>query len=306
MISRVLLPACVIVAAAVPAQAQSEGALKEFFEGKTVVVKLDMPATQEGVDVFPDARRPMDFNQYAARLKTVGVAIHNGESAMVTKVRVKDKLIEFQLGGGGFGTFLDDTNTSVYVPSTPKSRREKELEDRVKNETDRDLKRRLQRELDDLRDERRRQDERNRARAQTAEEAKKTRVAEQRLHGGSRFNIRYQNGVPPGMEPDGIMRALAEYVAFPFAEDRRPARPPIRTVPEEMRPAPPRSPGGISALRKGMTVEEVDALLGRPEKITDRTEGGLKVVTSIYSRDDQRITADFIDGVLIRYSISSK
>jgi len=46
--------------------------------------------------------------------------------------------------------------------------------------------------------------------------------------------------------------------------------------------------------------------LGKPEKTSDRNEGTLKVVTAIYSRDDQRITAEFVEGVLIRYSISSK
>ena len=58
-----------------------------------------------------------------------------------------------------------DTSTSVYVPSTPKSNREKDLERLVKQETDSDRKRRLQRELDDLRHEREREDQRNKAAA---------------------------------------------------------------------------------------------------------------------------------------------
>jgi hypothetical protein len=48
---------CAMLAASA-ASAQSDDALKQFFEGKTVVVKLDMPATQSGVDVYADARRP--------------------------------------------------------------------------------------------------------------------------------------------------------------------------------------------------------------------------------------------------------
>lgn len=35
-------------------------------------------------------------------------------------------------------------------------------------------------------------------------------------------------------------------------------------------------------------------------------EGALKVVTATYSRDDQRITAEFVEGVLIKYSIASR
>lgn len=285
-----------LLAAAVPAHAQDEAALKAFFEGKTVVVKVDMPATSAGVDVFPDARSPMDFDAYSQRLKTTGVALHAGESAMVTKVHVKDKLIEFQLAGGGFGTFGDDTSTTVYVAPVPKSRREKDLEREVKEETDRDRRRRLQRELDDLREHREREDARRQADARVAEEAKKARVADQRLHGGSRFNIRYNEGVPPGLEPAGVMRALADYVEFPFAGDRRLPPPPT------MEP-PPLAPGPLA---KGMSMADVEAALGRPESSSQRMEGSLKVISAVYTRGDQRITAEFVEGVLVRYSITSR
>src|SRR5204862_8049812 len=110
-----------------PAYAQSEPELRDFFEGKSVVVKMVMPATQEGIDVFPDARRAVDFAQYSARLKSTGVAIRRGESVLVTTVRVKDKMIEFQLAGGGYGTFGHDTGSGPAV-TTPKSRRERDLE----------------------------------------------------------------------------------------------------------------------------------------------------------------------------------
>ena len=136
-----------------------------------------------------------------------------GEDDVTLTGTVKEKLIEVHLGGGGYGTFGDDTSTSVYVPSEPKSKREKDLEKEIKNEPDPGRKRRLQTELDDLKRAREREDRRNQAAATEAAEEKRQRVAEQRLHGGSRFNIRYQNGVPPGVTPGGIMAALAEYVA---------------------------------------------------------------------------------------------
>jgi hypothetical protein len=216
---------------------------------------------------------------------------------------VKDKLIEFQLAGGGYGTFGDDTG-SVSAPSVSRSNREKDLEKLVKAETDAARKRRLQRELDDLRNEREREDSRNKASALAAEEAKKARIATSRLHSGSRFNIRYQEGVPRGLGPEGVMRALAEYVEFPFATDRRPASgdrvtaQPVLTDPEV---AP-----SAAAIRKGMTQAEVERSLGRPEKSTNRMEGTLRVVTATYSRGDQLVTAEFVEGVLIKYSIASK
>jgi hypothetical protein len=299
---RFLLPVCLVAVFASPAFAQSEPELRDFFEGKSVVVKLDMPATQEGIDVFPDARRAIDFAQYSARLKSTGVAIRNGESVMITKVRVKEKLIEFQLAGGGYGTFGDDTG-SVSTVTVPKSNREKDLERLVKSETDRDRQRRLQRELDDLRADRQREDSRNRAVAASAEEAKKARIATNRLHSGSRFNIRYTEGVPRGLGPDGVMRALAEYADFPFASDRRPPRPADRVTAQPVLPEPGPSGG---AVRKGMTLAEVEQSLGKPEKTASRAEGTLRVVTNSYSRGDQTITAEFVEGVLIKYSISSR
>ena len=55
---------------------------------------------------------------------------------MITKIRVKSKHIEFQLDGGGYGTMGDETSTSVPLGSTPKSKREKNLEAELKREKD--------------------------------------------------------------------------------------------------------------------------------------------------------------------------
>ena len=60
---RVLLPLA-FVAAPAPAFAQGDPARKDFFEGKSVRVKIDMPATQQGIDVYADARRLINFDQY--------------------------------------------------------------------------------------------------------------------------------------------------------------------------------------------------------------------------------------------------
>jgi hypothetical protein len=300
---RALIAAATMLMVAQHVYAQSEDQLKEYFEGKTVVVRINMPATQAGIDVFADARRPINFDEYSARVKSTGIALRSGESVMITKIRIKDKLIEFQLGGGGYGTAGDDTDTNVYVPSAAKTSREKELERLVKSETDVPRKRRLQNELDDLRKDREREDQRNRAVSAAASEEKKRRIAEQRLHGGSRFNIRYQNGVPPGVTPGGIMAALVEYVEFPF-NDRvvRPGKSDPAASPEALR----RTTAGTGAIHKGMTWQEAQDALGKPENTSDRMEGKLRVTTAVFSRGDQRIEADFVEGVLIKYSISSK
>ncbi len=87
--------------------AQDERHLKQAFEGKRITLLIEMPASQEGVDIVPGSRRPLDFEKYSGRLKKHGTAIREGERAMITKIRVKDNLIEVQLGGGGYGTFGD-------------------------------------------------------------------------------------------------------------------------------------------------------------------------------------------------------
>jgi hypothetical protein len=206
---------CVVAAAAAtPAFAQNESGLKSFFEGRRVTVKIDMPGTSDGVDVEADARQPIDYGQYRDRLKRYGTALHAGESVTVTLVKLKKDLIEFQLGGGGYGTFGDDTSTSVNMPDVKKSEREKELERLVKEEDDRDRRRRFERELDDLREHRERENRRIAIERERAEEEKAARIADRRLRGGSRFNLRYTDRVPDGIRPEELMAGLGDYVDF--------------------------------------------------------------------------------------------
>jgi hypothetical protein len=152
-------------------------------------------------------------------LKTYGTSLLEGDRVMITKIKVKDKHIEFQLGGGGYGTFGDETSSSVYVPTAEKSRREKSLERELRDETDERRRRWIRRELDDLRRERERENRENRAEAAIAEEIAKARIQEKRLQGGSRFNIRFDRKVnADDLTPQVIMDALAEYLYFSEAD----------------------------------------------------------------------------------------
>jgi hypothetical protein len=273
-----------------PAAAQSEARLRSFFEGSSVRVKLEMPGTSEGVDVYPERSQPIDFPRHASRLKRHGTAIRRGEEVLVTKVRLKRDLIEFQLGGGGYGTFGDDTSPHVSVPVASKSEREKNLERDIPKTTDPVQLRKLREELDALKRARQREDARNRTEAEQAQQVKEANIRQRRLEGGSRFNLRYEPQVPmEAMTPESVMQALAEYVDFSLMSE-----------PDAARPA-----GGHGELRKGLSMEEVDAMLGRPDSISRRTEGTLTVSTSIYRSRDRRITAEFVEGVLIRYTITS-
>jgi hypothetical protein len=212
---RLLLLVLALAPTAEPALAQSESHLKAYFEGRTVAVKLEMPGAADGVDVYPGAMQAIDFSRHARRLKQFGTAYRRGDEALVTKIKVKRDLIEFQLGGGGYGTFDDDVSSYVVLPLTPKTEREKNLEQDVKRTTDPAELRRMREELDALRRDRQREDVRNQADAIQAEQLKEGNLRQRRIEGGSRFNIRYPGTVPPeGLTPEGVMHVLEQYLDF--------------------------------------------------------------------------------------------
>ena len=128
------------------AQGPNEAEIKRHFEGKRVTLRIDMPGASEGVDIRVD--RPFDAKQYGDRLRRFGTSIRSGETATITTIKVKKDMVEFQLDGGGYGTFGDDTSLSVNMPDVQKTNREKDLEAAVKRETDAARKRELQREQD--------------------------------------------------------------------------------------------------------------------------------------------------------------
>jgi hypothetical protein len=293
-----------VTAVAGTVSAQNEAVLKGYFEGRTVTPKIAMPGTEDGVDIHPGTGRPLAFERYADRLKDFGTAIRAGEPVMVTKIRVKSKHIEFQLAAGGYGTLGDETSTSVSVPAAPQTKRERNLEGELKRETDPAKKRAIKEEIDDLRKEREREDARNRAAVAEAGEHRKANLRQLRLEGGSRFNVRYDDRVPASaLTPAGLKAALAEYVDF---GDRS------GVAAGAGGPAGAGSggaggrapPDGLP--RQGMLLGEADALFGPARATSERTEGRLKVVTRTYRRAHGTVTAEFVEGVLFRFNLSSE
>src|SRR5664279_1366044 len=136
-----------------PGAAQSAGqtALQNYFVGRQVKLQIDMPGTQQGVDLRMERDDPMDWKSYSNRLKQFGPAIRSSDRSTITTVVVKKNLIELQLDGGGFGTFWDDSDSKVTPYAVEKSNYEKQLERDVRNETDPQRRRELQRELDRVR-----------------------------------------------------------------------------------------------------------------------------------------------------------
>jgi hypothetical protein len=94
---RSLLVLVILAVTAFSVSAQSETQLKNYFEGKTVTLRIDMPATSDGVNLYPERSQSLDYNEYNQRLASHGAAIKRGQTVTVSKVRVKTKHIEVQL-----------------------------------------------------------------------------------------------------------------------------------------------------------------------------------------------------------------
>src|SRR5262245_4080839 len=278
------------------ASAQDEAALKNAFEQQRITVRIDMPGSADGVDVRVQtgivSNIAMDLQRYRNDLKRYGTSIRAGDTAMVTMVRVKKDLIEFQLDGGGFGTFGDNTSTTSNIQLIDKSEREKTLERQLKTEADANRKKSMQAELDRLRDRREFENRRIQAERERDEAFKRERVAADRLRGGSRFNIRYKDRVPPGIHAEDIRTALGEYVDFKGGTPAAVNLPALEPTP--------------SRVRKGMLRADAERMFGRPEKSSQKSLGEFTVVTLVFLSGEQRITADFVEDVLVRYSIASK
>jgi hypothetical protein len=297
----------VVLVFASSAWAQNPDALSPYFEGKQVTVKIDMPGTQKGVDIYPNRQPPLDAKSYGDRLKQFGVSLQRGDTVMVTKVKVNKDNVEFQLGGGGFGTARDNSDTAVHFTPTDKSDREKDLENQISNESDPDKRRSLQRELDYVRSERERRNRIDQARAQQDADRRTEQVAGKRQGGGSRFNIKLDaRGMGDSLTPQVIQNALAEYVSF---SGGAPSGPPVGGAPGGapglgVRPSDQGDPA--QGLKKGMTREQVEGLYGPAVEAHDRTENGMSMTSCTYKSKDERVQADFVNGVLVQYSVSSR
>jgi hypothetical protein len=294
----------VLLMSSICASAQANNDLNQFFEGKQVTLKIDMPGSQQGVDIYPQKAKTLDAKVYGKRLKQFPVSIRSGDTVVVTTVKVKDKSIEFQLAGGGFGTFGDDTDTSLKFRPEDKSNREKDLEREIRNTDDRDQKKRLQRQLDSVVHQRERDDSRNRAIAQHSASIKQQQVNEDRARGGSRFNLKYDPKVPANISPQDVMAALAPYVTFPPQMTGESAAG-AEARPVETPPAAATNGSGdpASSLQKGMAEGQVRAMLGEPTSSSVADHDGIQVHTETFAHGNSVVTGQFVNGVLVRYSI---
>lgn len=272
------------------ASGQTSEVLNASLVGRVATVRLDMPATKDGVDVYPDRRPAIDLGSYGRRLKENGIALRPGDRIMITKVKVKDSHIEVHLGGGGYGTFGDESSW-VSTPSVSKSDREKQLEKLLKKERDPGKRKALERERSKLESERLREERLMRAIAERTRIEKEASIRAKRLQAGSRFNVRYDHYLTSReLTPESLQGVLSDYLEFASS----PA-PSVEALPQ-----------GTFSLRKGFLWEEIIDRLGEPSETNQRMEGNLKVISCSYEQGGEVLHLEFVEGVLIRYSVESQ
>lgn len=299
-----LLALVTVLVAAAPAP-QNEGSLRAALEGTRVTVLIDMPGTSKGIEVYPERPTQIDYRKYGDKIKDNGIAIRAGSEATITLIKVKGKHIEFQLDGGGYGTSGDVTPSRQHISRPSETQREKDLKDEIRDETDSARKRRLERELRDLKDRRERDYQRDVRDAADSYERAVERVSRARLIGGSRFNVRFDRDVPAdAVTTKGLAAALAQVVEFPGAVASQVQ---FTDAPGALAPAADDAvPAPLLPITKGMSRAEVDAVFGYATHCTESSEGRLTALVCSYVLDEATAEVTYVNDATVAYVIASQ
>ena len=157
-------------------------------------------------------------------------------------------------------------------------------------------KRKFESSLNSLRAEREQRNDHARAVASTANEARDANLRVRRAESGSRFNVRYRRGIPnDAMTPSGLIEALSPYIDFGSGANASSST--------ATRPAA-RGGSPMLSLKKGLSIADVEALLGPANTATESKEGVLTLMRRTYTNDGNRIITSFVNGVMIDFVIA--
>ena len=267
--------------------AQSEVLLKKSLEGRRVEVLIEMPAYKDGIDLEIYKDQPIDFDEYGERITKHGIAIYPGDIVMITRIKKKNYHLEFQLAGGGFGTF-GDPFPYVARQYVPKSEREEQLEELLDANPDKENKERWEKELKSLQHERKKEQERLDSEKALIEERKKMEIAQLKLSSGSRFNIRFNRKVTEeDLTEENLMQWLEDYVNFQPSGERQYDEAPL-------------------AIKKGLLWSDISSLLGSPVSMMTKSDCGLEVKEYIFVKGGNRYLITLVENVVVKYSIHSE
>jgi len=102
------------------ASAQSERTLNRYFEGKQVTLRIAVPRTRRGVDVYPERTQPLDIADYSKRLSESGALYNRGEKASIKRLEVHSDRIEVILADNstGFNIHFNRLESWMLTPAT--------------------------------------------------------------------------------------------------------------------------------------------------------------------------------------------
>jgi beta-glucosidase-like glycosyl hydrolase len=137
------------------------------------------------------------------------------------------------------------------------------------------------------------------------------------LAAGSRFNLRFdRNVLPEALTPEGVMAVMENYVDFSqeavdaaYERQRQRTYEPVEkaVLLEEPEYEPATTEEILKNLRKGFLYEDALALLGSPSREDSYSEGRFRVRACTFDRTAMgAIEAEFVEDVLVYYSISSR
>jgi hypothetical protein len=197
------------------AREQAQASLIKAFIQKDVTLKMDMPATDKGVEVLADKQNSTNAGKNLKRLETFGRAIRSGDTAKVTSIRVTKDEICVELDGGGLpesilgGAGLRPARTRASSTESAAMNRI----NRAGNSSPRDMEQEHSRVKYESAERKH-----NDARAAAAYEAWRKEATERaRAAGpymGSRFVIKFDGRDTASVTADELKRILADYVGF--------------------------------------------------------------------------------------------
>ena len=118
---RNFLAICFILGLSVAtASAQSERTLNRYFEGKQVTLRIAIPRTRHGVDVYPERAQPLDIGDYTKRLSESGALYNRGEKASIKRLEVHSDRINviFAANSTGFSIHFNRLEPWMLTPAT--------------------------------------------------------------------------------------------------------------------------------------------------------------------------------------------
>jgi hypothetical protein len=195
-------------------QDDSDNLIRKALVGRHVLVKMDLPAINSGVDfVLDNTDVSYNSNKCNNLLKQYGVAVKNGTKSRITDVRVSNRGIELDLDGGGMPTHDWVVGSLKLVEPEPmaKSDREVELERQVASDTSPSHAVQLRADLEYERQRRLAQDERNREAFRRAESLRRQYIDENRANWGSKVVVVIRSR-KESVKMRDMVKALAKYV----------------------------------------------------------------------------------------------